>query len=147
MFAWLWEDPLPVGAPAPEFTLKDDSGREVSLKALRGHNVVLIWYPGDDTSTCTKQLCEMRDNWGVAQKKNTLIFGVNPQTAESHTKFREKFKFPFPLLVDAGQVVGALYKTKGLFARRTVYLIGKDGKIRYAQRGKPSVQEVLATAD
>ncbi len=147
MFAWLWEDPLPVGAPAPNFTLKDDSGRDVSLKALRGHNVVLIWYPGDDTSTCTKQLCEMRDNWASAQKKDTLVFGVNPQSAESHTRFRQKYSLPFPLLVDPGQQVGTLYKTKGLFARRTVYLIGKDGKIRFAQRGKPSVAEVLAAAE
>lgn len=147
MFAWLWEDPLPVGAPAPDFTLKDDSGRDVSLKSLRGKNVVLIWYPGDDTSTCTKQLCEMRDSWTSAQKKNTVVFGVNPQSAESHTRFRQKYSLPFPLLVDSGQQVGALYKTKGLFARRTVYLIGKDGKIRFAQRGKPTVPEVLAAAE
>jgi thioredoxin-dependent peroxiredoxin len=147
MLGWFWNDPLPVGTPAPDFTLKDEMGHEVTLRKLRGSNVVLIWYPGDDTSTCTKQLCEMRDNWAVAQKKNIRVFGVNQQSAESHVRFREKYQFPFPLLVDPGQRVGDLYHTKSLIAKRTVYLIGKDGVIRFAQRGKPSVQEVLAAAD
>ena len=146
MFDWLFSDPLPVGSQAPDFSLPDDSGATVKLSALRGKNVVLVFYPGDDTPTCTKQLCEFRDRWEQAKMRNVLVYGVNPRAAASHKKFREKFKFPFPLLVDKGQKVGELYKTSGLIVKRTVYLIGPAGIILYAQRGKPAPEEVLARA-
>jgi len=74
------------------------------------------------------------------------VFGVNPGNAESHRKFQEKFHFPFPLLVDEGQKVAELYHANGLFIKRTVYLIGPDGTILYAKRGKPEPSEVLAAA-
>jgi peroxiredoxin Q/BCP len=147
MLSWLFSDPLDIGTPAPDFTLPDDRGGIVSLAGLKGKNVVLIWYPGDDTTVCRKQLCEFRDSWTSAKAKDTVVFGVNPQSAESHVKFREKFQFPFPLLVDKGQKVGELYHTKGIVAKRTVYLIGKSGAIRYAKRGKPEPAEVLAKAE
>jgi peroxiredoxin Q/BCP len=146
MLSWLWSDPLPVGTKAPAFTLQDESGHAVSLAALRGKNVVLVFYPGDDTSVCTKQLCDFRDHWKDAQKKNTVVYGVNPWSASSHMKFRDKFKFPFPLLVDAGQKVAAEYHANGLFIKRTVYLIGPDGVIRFGRRGVPPPDEVLAAA-
>lgn len=82
----------------------------------------------------------------MAQSRNAVVYGVNSQAPESHRKFRDKFQFPFPLLVDKGQKVGALYHTRGLIVKRTVYLIGKDGLIRYARRGKPPLEEVLAAA-
>ena len=144
MLSWLISDPLPVGSEAPDFSLPDDQGNVVSLRSLRGRNVVLVWYPGDDTTVCRKQLCEFRDLW--SNLKNTAVFGVNPQSAESHAKFRAKFSFPFPLLIDKGQKVGQLYHTHGIVAKRTVYLIGPDGVIRYAKRGKPDPAEVLASA-
>jgi peroxiredoxin Q/BCP len=75
-----------------------------------------------------------------------VVYGVNPWSRERHVKFRRKFSFPFPLLVDQGQVVAALYNAGGLFIKRTVYLIGPDGIIRYAKRGKPHPDEVLAAA-
>lgn len=75
-----------------------------------------------------------------------MVYGVNNYAHESHRKFRDKFQFPFPLLVDKGQKVGALYHTRGFIVKRTVYLIGKDGLIRYAQRGKPPLLEILAAA-
>ncbi len=146
MLSWLWSDPLPVGAKAPDFTVLDEGGHSVSLSALRGRNVVLVFYPGDDTSVCTRQLCEFRDNWKQVKAKNTVVYGVNPWGASSHQKFRDKFKFPFPLLVDSGQKVAELYHANGLFIKRTVYLIGPDGVIRYAKRGKPEPAEVLAAA-
>jgi len=146
MLAWLFSDPLPVGTKAPQFSLPDEAGKTVSLSALRGKNVVLVFYPGDDTPVCRKQLCEFRDRWDQAKMRNVLVFGVNPQSSRSHAKFREKYQFPFPLLVDSGQKVGALYKTNGLFVKRTVYLIGPDGQIRYGKRGKPAPEEVLAAA-
>jgi peroxiredoxin Q/BCP len=146
MFAWLWSDPLPAGTKAPDFSLPDDSGRVVHLAELRGRNVALVFYPGDDTPGCTKQLCEFRDDWKEAQSRGVEVYGVNPQSAQNHVKFRRKFKFPFPLLVDTGQKVGALYHTNGLIVKRTVYLIDPDGMIRFSQRGMPPAHEVLAHA-
>ena len=143
----LFTPPLPVGMPAPDFSVPDQDGSRVTLSALRGKNVVLVFYPADDTSVCTKQLCEFRDQWTTAQAKNALVFGVNPARSAAHQKFREKYKFPFPLLIDEGQKIAKLYQSDGWFVpRRTVYLIGPDGNIRYALRGKPSPQEVLAAA-
>ena len=146
MLDWLFSDPLPVGTLAPDFSLPDQDGKMVSLSALRGRNVVLVFYPGDDTTVCRRQLCEFRDRWAAAQQNNTLVFGVNPQSAKSHVKFRAKNRLPFPLLVDPGQKMGELYHTRGLMVKRTVYLIGPDGRIRYAKRGMPDADEVLAAA-
>ena len=144
MFAWLFSDPLPAGTQAPDFSLPDEGGHMVRLSKLRGHSVVLVFYPGDDTPGCTRQLCEFRDGWESARERGVEIFGVNPWSAEKHAKFRAKFGFPFPLLVDRGQKVGALYRTKGLVVKRTVYRIGPDGVIRFARRGYPKPAEVLA---
>ncbi len=144
MFAWLFSDPLPLGATAPEFSLPDDAGHTVSLSTLHGKSVVLVFYPGDDTPGCTKQLCQFRDDWSEARSRGVQVFGVNPQGTASHVKFRQKFHFPFPLLVDEGQKVAALYHANGLFVKRTVYRIGPDGKIQFARRGMPSPKEVLA---
>ncbi len=146
MFGWLFSDPLPAGSKAPEFSLPDESGATVKLSSLRGKNVVLVFYPGDDTSTCRTQLCEFRDRWEQANMRNVVVYGVNPQSAGSHQSFRSKHRFPFPLLVDKGQQMGALYHTRGLIVKRTVYLIGPDGMILYARRGKPKPEEVLAAA-
>ena len=146
MFSWLPRDPLEVGSKAPDFTLPTESGKKVKLSALRGKNVVLVFYPGDDTLICRKQLCEFRDAWPDTRGLNLIVFGVNPQSAESHREFRDRYKFPFPLLVDADQHVAALYNSNGGMVNRTVYLIGPDGTIRYARRGMPQPTEVLAAA-
>lgn len=146
MLDWLFSDPLAAGTAAPDFTLPQQDGKAVSLSKLRGKNVVLVFYPGDDTPVCRKQLCEFRDQWKEARKQNVLVFGVNPASAGSHLKFQEKYHFPFPLLVDSGQKVAELYHANGLFIKRTVYLVGPDGVIRYAKRGKPDPTEVLAAA-
>src|SRR5437899_5206224 len=122
MFAWLFT--LPAGSMAPEFTLPDDAGRLVSLASLRGRYVLLVFYPRDNTSGCTKQLCQFRDEWERFRAKGVQIFGVNPQDAGSHSAFREKQKLPFPLLVDKGQKIARLYHANGLVVvNRTVYLI------------------------
>jgi peroxiredoxin Q/BCP len=146
VFGWLFSDPLAVGSKAPDFSLPDGRGATIALKSLRGKNVVLVFYPGDDTPTCRKQLCEFRDRWDQAKMRNVAVYGINPQGAESHERFSSKYKFPFPLLVDKGQQVGVLYHTNGLIVKRTVYLIGPDGTILYAKRGKPTPEEVLAAA-
>ena len=146
MLAWLLSSPLAVGDLAPDFSLPDQDGNVVALSSLRGRNVVLVFYPADDTAVCTKQLCEFRDRWKLVIEKNATVFGVNPAKPSTHASFRTKHGFPFALLVDEGQKVGAAYHTRSFVPRRTVYLIGPDGKIRYARRGKPDPEEVLAAA-
>jgi peroxiredoxin Q/BCP len=143
----LFTPPLPVGTPAPDFSVPDQDGSRMTLSALRGKNVVLVFYPADDTTLCTIQLCEFRDQWTAAQAKNAVVFGVNPARSAAHQRFREKYNFPFRLLIDEGQKIAKLYQSDGWFApKRTVYLIGPDGNVRYARRGKPSPKEVLAAA-
>jgi thioredoxin-dependent peroxiredoxin len=144
MLSWFFSDPLPAGSAAPDFTLSDQDGNQVTLSALRGKNVVLVFYPADETAVCRRQLCEFRDCWPLAVEKNTVVLGVNPQSAESHAKFRNRRGFPFPLLVDRGQKVAELYEARGLIVKRTVYLISPDGVIRYSRRGKPLANEVIA---
>jgi peroxiredoxin Q/BCP len=147
VLGWLFSDPLAVGTPAPDFTALDQDGHSVTLSSFRGKNVVLVFYPMDETAVCTAQLCEFRDHWPDVQKKNAVVFGVNPGTAEKHQKFKKSKSYPFPLLVDEGQKVAALYHSDAWFVpKRTVYLIGPDGKVRYAKRGKPEPREVLAAA-
>ena len=117
MLDWLFSNPLPVGTPAPDFARPDQDGNQVSLASLRGKNVVLVFYPRDETSVCAQQLCEFRDGWAQVQAKNAVVFGVNPQDAASHAKFRANRQYPFALLTDKGQKMGELYRTKGLIVK------------------------------
>ena len=148
MLDWLFSDPLRVGTEAPDFRLLNDQGTAVRLSDYRyKQNVVLVFYPRDNTSLCTKQLCAFRESWSVATAKDTAVFGVNPGSVESHMDFRAKFHLPYPLLMDPGQRVAKLFASHGLMVKRTVYLVGKSGKIRFARRGAPSPSEVLQTAE
>ena len=137
---------LSLGSPAPDFTLPDDSGGRVRLADwLSRGPVVLVFYPMDETPGCTTQLCEIRDHWSEFQKRGVAVFGVNPGSAPSHAKFRQNHQFPFPLLVDEERKVAKLYNAAGvLIIRRTVYGIGKDGRIVFAERGKPEPSRILA---
>ena len=129
---------LEEGKAAPAFTLPDAEGKPVSLADFRGKNVVLYFYPKDDTPGCTKEACGFRDAWKTIQKANTVVLGVSADAAASHQKFRDKYKLPFPLLTDADRKVMTTYgaygdkvmygkKTKGVI-RSTVW-IGPDGKV------------------
>jgi len=142
-FLGLFTKPLPVGAKAPDFRLPDESGEMVVLSDLRGQPVLLVFYPGDDTYGCTKQFCEIRDSWSSLSAAGITVFGVNPQSAESHRKFREKYDFPFRILVDPGQRVARLYQASGIIVKRTVVLIGRNGDILLSQRGKPTTETML----
>ena len=95
-----------VGDPAPDFELEGTHGR-FKLSDHRGERVVLLFYPGDDTPVCTRQLCEFRDAWDA--RGEAAVFGINPWSASKHSAFRQKFSFPFPLLVDTGGKVAKLY--------------------------------------
>jgi len=136
---------LTVGEKAPAFSLLDQSGNAVTLDEHRGkRNVVLIFYPGDKTPGCTRQLCAVRDQFELFTNSDTAVFGVNPQGAESHQRFANKHDFPFPLLVDRDKEVLSAYGCKGvLVTKRTVYGIDKEGMIVFARRGMPSNEEVL----
>ncbi|MCC6585509.1 MAG: peroxiredoxin [Bryobacterales bacterium] len=140
----LLQKPLPVGSPAPPFILPDEEGTVWVLNLNRNKYIVLVFYPADDTPTCTTQLCELRDNWDKLKAKGALVLGVNPGTAESHKAFKDKHKLPFPVLVDNGKRIAKMYNSGGLVVKRTVYVISKDGRILFAQRGKPSVDAILA---
>lgn len=136
---------LPLGSPAPDFSLRDEAGQVVRFSDWRGRApVVLVFYPMDETPVCRQQLCEFRDNWQQFQQRGVAVFGVNPGSASSHTKFKQNHHFPFPLLVDEGKKVARLYNASGLFIRRSVYGVAKDGRIAFAERGKPEPAHVLA---
>lgn len=143
MFSWFLK-PLPVGAAAPPFLLPDEEGSVWSLNLNRNKVVVLVFYPADDTPVCTRQLCELRDGWDKIRARNGIVLGINPGNAASHRAFKEKHKLPFPVLVDNAKRVAKLYNAAGPIVRRTVYVIGRDGKILFSQRGKPSLGKILA---
>lgn len=146
--SWLFGKPLPVGSVAPDFCLPDETGRPVRLRDFQAKkNVVLVFYPGDDTPLCRRQLLEFSQSWELVQTHDAVVLAINPQSPESHQQFRCKYDFPFPLLVDAGQQVARLYHAHGPIVRRTVYLVGKSGIIRYACRGKPKPSDVLKYAE
>jgi thioredoxin-dependent peroxiredoxin len=136
---------LSVGTQAPDFTLGDQDGNLVRLADFRGKkNVVLIFYPGDDTPGCTKQLCAARDDYAAYQAAEAVVFGVNPQSPQSHKDFIAKNNYPFPLLVDQDMKVAALYRCQGDQKNvRTVYGIDKNGTIVFAQPGMPETAEIL----
>lgn len=141
----LFQDPLPVGSSAPPFILPDENGDVFVLNLNRNKYVVLVFYPADDTSVCTAQLCEIRDNWERVTKRGAIVLGINPADANSHQSFKKKHSYPFPLLVDSGKRVARLYHSGGTLAtKRTVYVVGRNGKILFAQRGKPSIEQILA---
>ena len=126
------------GDPAPDFTMKSDQGGDVSLKDLKGSNVVLYFYPKDDTPGCTQESCDFRDNYSRFTDQGALIFGVSCDDIPSHEKFSSKFSLPFPLLSDPDQNVCAAYgvwKEKNMYGKksmgieRTTVIIDGDGNI------------------
>ena len=144
--SWLFGGSLrAVGSTAPDFELQDESGHTVSLSSFHGKQpVVLVFYPMDDTPVCRSQLCELRDHWEVFAEAGIAVLGINPGGAASHEKFKSRHGFPFPLLVDKGKQAASLYGAGGFIIKRSVYGIGKDGRILFAKRGKPSPEEILA---
>jgi peroxiredoxin Q/BCP len=125
---------------APEFTLQDENGKEVSLKSLRGKVVVLYFYPRADTPGCTIEACEFRDTYKLMQKSGAVLLGISPDTSKAQKKFQEKFKLPFSLLADADKKVANAFgvvQEKNMYGKkvmgivRTTFIIGPDGKIQH----------------
>ena len=129
---------LPAGIPAPEFNLLDDTNTPRKLSDYRGRNVVLYFYPEDDTPGCTKEACNFRDDYSAYEKADVVILGVSPDDVASHARFKKKFQLPFPLLADEGHKVCDLYGVWGpkkSFGReydgviRTTFLIDENGNV------------------
>ena len=145
------------GKPAPDFELKSDSGETVRLSDLRGKQVVLYFYPKDDTPGCTAQACGIRDVYGELQREGAVVLGVSPDDERSHVKFKEKYDLPFTLLVDEGHKLADEY---GVWAEkkyagktywgvdRSTFVIGEDGtvkKVMHKVKPDTHADEVLAT--
>lgn len=138
---------LPVGTPAPPFICPDDQGRVFILNLQRGKHVVLVFYPADHTPHCSRQLSWFRDAWDRLQARGVVVYGVNSGKPESHVEFRKRLQLPFPLLVDYGNRIARLYRVRGLWPRRAVYLIDREGVIRLARLGMVGPDEVFAVLD
>ncbi len=146
-----------VGRKAPAFTLPASTGGKIKLSDYAGNkNVILYFYPRDNTPGCTQQACDFRDHLESLANAETVVLGVSTDSLASHAKFSEKFSLPFPLLADEEHVVAEKYgvwgekknygKTyQGL--HRTTFLIGKDGKIKAVWKNVKVKGHVAAVAE
>lgn len=137
---------------APDFTLRDGDGNAWTLSNYKGHTVVLLFYPGDNTPVCTAQLCSVRDHWSEYQATGAEVVGISTDSVESHKGFAEKNELPLRLLSDPDRKVSEMYDMKSWLPGRSargVVVIDKEGKIAYSKAEavslfKPSDKDVLA---
>lgn len=151
--------PISSGIPAPAFELLDDTNTLRKLSDFSGKNIVLYFYPKDDTPGCTKEACSFRDDYSVYEKANIVILGVSADSVESHVKFKKKYELPFPLLADEEHKISDLYQVwgpkkfmgkeyEGIL--RTTFLINRNGNIiRVFEKVSPAEHsaEVLSAFD
>lgn len=125
-----------IGDTAPDFVLPGTGGRTYSLAQYRGVPVVLVFYPGDNTPVCTRQLCSYNDELARFAGLSVQVLGISAQSVESHEGFAAKHGFGFPLLADEDKSVHRAYGVLGLMdmPRRSVFVIDAAGTIRYAHR-------------
>lgn len=141
-----------IGSDAPEINLKDGEGKVWMLSNYKGHTVVLLFYPGDNTPVCTAQLCSVRDHWSEYQATGAEVVGISTDTVESHKSFAEKNQLPLRLLSDTDRKVSTAYDMKSWLPGRSargVVVIDKDGKIAYHKTQalslfRPADDDVLA---
>ena len=128
--------PVDVGDLAPDFTLPGTSNKNYSLSQFRGQTVVLVFYPGDNTLVCTKQLCAYNNELSQFSSVNAQILAISAQGIASHEAFSAKQGYKFPLLADTDKTVASLYSVVGLLGlpRRSVFVIDAKGVIKYAHR-------------
>ncbi len=123
-----------IGENAPDFTLKDGAGNDWNLAQQKGKTVVLLFYPGDNTPVCTKQLCSVRDNWSDYTRTGAEVVGISTDSAASHQTFAAKYELPMTLLSDETGATLEKYTMKSWLpgrAARGVVVIDKTGKIVY----------------
>jgi peroxiredoxin Q/BCP len=139
---------LKEGTTAPEFEGILDDGSTFNLADFRGKkNVVLYFYPKDFTPGCTKEACNFRDEIEDIEEHGAVVVGVSKDTADSHRRFREQHKLPFPLVADPDKRIIKLYEAEGLLGlttARVTYIIDKEGKIRKAFRHDLDIGKHLA---
>lgn len=130
---------LKEGDKAPTFTVATSGGGKLSLADYKGQNVILYFYPKDDTPGCTKEACAFRDGFADFKKRGAVVLGVSPDPVKKHDKFVEKFKLPFTLLADEDKAIANAYGVWGeksfmgrkyMGVYRVTFLIGPDGKIK-----------------
>jgi thioredoxin-dependent peroxiredoxin len=151
---------ISAGQKAPDFTALDDRGEKIKLSDFKGRNVVLFFYPKDDTSGCTKEACSFRDALPRFDGLNAVVLGISPDSVKSHQKFKEKFQLPYPLVVDEDHAIAERYGVwgeKSMYGRkywgilRTTFVIDKTGKVaKVFEKVKPEdhateVAEAVAT--
>ncbi|MFN0280070.1 MAG: peroxiredoxin [Pyrinomonadaceae bacterium] len=140
-----------IGNVAPDFTLKDGNGTDWTLSDQRGKVVVLMFYPGDDTPVCKKEMCSVRDHWSDYKATAAVVVGISTDSVESHDKFANKYSLPLTLLADEKGEVKGKYGAKSLLPGRTAraeFVIDPQGKIAYQKIRpiglfRPSDKEVL----
>jgi peroxiredoxin Q/BCP len=144
------------GHTAPDFSAMTNGGGKISLSDFKGQNVILYFYPKDDTPGCTKEACAFRDEFSEFKKRGAVVLGVSTDPVKAHDKFVEKFKLPFPLLADEDKKIVESYGVwseksfmgrKYMGTHRVTFLIGGDGRIKKIwPQVKPDehVAEVLA---
>jgi peroxiredoxin Q/BCP len=128
------QDSPQVGAPAPDFSLNDGHDERWSLLDQRGKVVVLLFYPGDETPICTRQMCSVRDRWEDYASTGAEVVGISTDSVESHQKFAEHHDLPLSLLSDESGAVANLYGARSLIpgkVARSVFVIDANGIIRY----------------
>jgi len=144
------------GKPAPNFELQSDSGDTVRLSDLRGKQVVLYFYPKDDTPGCTTEACEFRDAYDVYRERGIEILGVSPDDVASHEKFKSKYELPFTLLADPDHKTAEAYgvwserKYAGktyMGINRSTFLIDENGNIARAMLGIKPAGHAAAVLD
>lgn len=129
---------LKVGEPAPDFTAKNQDGKEIKLSSFKGKKVILYFYPKDDTPGCTAEACNLRDNYDDLTKRGFEVIGISPDDEKSHGKFIAKYNLQFNLIADTSKVILKQYGAWGLKKMygkeyegvlRTTYVIDEQGKI------------------
>ena len=127
-------DQASIGTGAPDFTLPDGAGKSWKLSDQRGKVVVLLFYPGDETPICTRQMCSVRDRWDDYMATGAEVVGISTDSVESHQKFASNHELPLRLLSDADQKVANLYGARSLIpgkVARSVFVIDANGIIRH----------------
>lgn len=143
-----------LGELAPDFTLPGTGGRSYSLSSYRGKTVVIVFYPGDDSPVCTKQLNSYNNELSEFEGVGAQVLAISAQDMESHEAFASKHGFKFPLLADTDKAVATAYGTVGPlgFPRRSVFVVDAAGVVRYAHRAiagltfRP-VEELIAAVE
>jgi peroxiredoxin Q/BCP len=127
---------IALGAPAPDFTLpgiENGVRRDYTLSEYRGRKVVIAFYPGDDTSVCTKQMCSYRDDFAMFEGVSAVLLGISPQDVDSHEAWAKKRNLQFPLLADTDRAVAKEYGVAApvIGIRRSVFVVDGEGMLRY----------------